>query len=221
MSESDEVNSNGKKHRSWSKYASIIISAIALFVSLWVAYRNVLKPFELAIHINPTLQVQHKINLGLYLTADFFNNSPSNGQITQLGIVLYKVGSEEDKYLLTLLGFRVIGTDGNYTASDEELPLFFQPWQRQNRTMNFIYLVQDEEFPLSSGTYVGELLMWTDYDKKPNYISRFKFDITGDVLKAYLDRKQWGSTTLEPLSMVGYTPIKSRKLALEDYNLLH
>lgn len=215
----EEIN-NRRESRSRLGHVSILISVIALFVSFGVAYKNVLKPFELVIHINPAMQIQHKTNFGLYLIADFFNNSPNNGQITQLGVVLYKTGSEEDKYLLTLLGFRVIDSSGIYSSSEEELPLFFQPWQRQSKTMNFIYRIRDEEFPLASGTYVGELLLWTDYGQRPKYICNFKFNVTGDALKAYLDRKQSGSTTLEPLTIVGYTPMKSRKLTPEDYKRL-
>lgn len=221
MSLSNKDGRNRKVQKNWLGYVSILISAIALIVSFGVAYQNALKPFQLAIHIDPTMLIQHKGNLGLYLTADFFNNSPKNGQVTQLGLVLYKRGSEEDKYLLTLMGFRVIAEDGNYKASEEELPLVLQSWQRNSRTMNFIYMVLDEPFPLSSGTYIGELLVWTDYSEKSQYVEHFKFDITGDILKAYLERKELGSTTLEPFTVVGYTPLKSKKLANEEYIRLH
>lgn len=221
MSSSKADGQDRKVSKNWLGYISILISAIALIVSFGVAYQNVIKPFQLEIHIDPIMQVQHKINLGVYLSVNFFNNSPKNGQITDLGLVLYKTGSEEDKYLLTLWGFRVIGEDGNYIASEEKLPLFFQPWQRNSKMMNFIYLVEDEQFPLSSVTYIAELLVWTDYTAKPKYIEEFKFDISGDILKIYMDRKELGYTTLEPLAIVGYTPLKSRKLTHEDYMRLH
>jgi hypothetical protein len=221
MSSAIDESKSWRASINWLGYISIIISVVALAVSFFVAYRNVLKPFELTIHVDPTIHIQHKTNFGLYLQTDFFNNSPSYGQITQLGLVVYKRGSEEDKFLLTLFAFPVIGANGVYTDSQEKLPLFFQPWQRSSKTMNFIYLVKDEPFPLASGTYDGELMVWTTYDTKPTYVESFKFDISGELLKVYMDRKEWGSTTLEPLSIVGYTPLKSQKLTPDEYERLH
>ena len=205
----------------WLSYLSICLSGIALFISFAVGYNTVLKPFALTVRIDPNLQMQHKINLGLYLHVDFFNNSPKNGQVTEAALILYKVGSEEDKYLLTLLGFRVVGEDGVWSESEERLPLFFKPWQRQTKSMNFLHLIEEQQFPLASGTYLGELLIWTRYEAQPRYVEHFKFNVSGDLLKAYMQRKELGSTTLEPLTIVGYTPLKSKKLTDEEYKRLH
>jgi len=160
---------------------SIVLSILAVSFSGITTYKNLLKPFELAIRVYNPIQIQYKDNLGLYLNVNFFNKSPQNGLITQVALVLYKTYSPEDKYLLTLSGLRVL-KDFVYTESEEQLPLFFQPWQRSSKTMSFLYDVKGEEFPISMGTYVCELLVWTEEGMKPKYVEAFKFEITSDLL---------------------------------------
>ncbi len=206
--------------RNYIGYLPVIISTFALIISVLTSYYIILKPFDLAIHIEPVVQVQYKGNLGLYLKVDFYNKSPRNGLITQLGLILYKATSIENKYLLTLESFRIVKESGIFTISEEWLPIFLQPWQRDSKITNFLYMA-DEQFPVSSGTYICELLVWTDYEKKAKYVEEFKFEITADVLKTYLDRRETGSTTLSPIPIVGYTPLESKKLTNEDYKQLY
>lgn len=199
---------------------SIVLSILAVSFSGITTYKNLLKPFELAIRVYNPIQIQYKDNLGLYLNVNFFNKSPQNGLITQVALVLYKTYSPEDKYLLTLSGLRVL-KDFVYTESEEQLPLFFQPWQRSSKTMSFLYDVKGEEFPISMGTYVCELLVWTEEGMKPKYVEAFKFEITSDLLDRYKERRKGKSTTLEPINIVGYTPFKSKKLTDEEYHRFH
>jgi len=221
MNLSDDNQSEPRKSKNVLGYVSIMIAEIALAISILTSYRNVLKPFELVIRIDPQMQIQHKTNLGLYVHVDLFNKSPTNGLITQVALILYKTASIENKYLLTFNSFRVIDKDGVYSASEEELPLFFEPWERKTKVMSFIFDIRDEEFPVSTGTYACELLVWTDCSKMARYVEEFKFEISADVLSAYLDRREKGSTTLEPIDIVGYTRLKSKKLTEEEYKQLH
>lgn len=198
---------------------AVVISLFALFISSWEGYHGVLKPFDLEIRIDPEIQIHHKTNFGLYLNAEFFNNSPNFGLIRRISLVLYKPTSKEDKYLITLNSFRILG-DGVYIQSEEKLPLSFQPWQRTTKMMSFIYDA-DEQFPISGGTWICELLVWTDERTTPKYFQEIKFDVREDLLQVYLARRKVESTTLEPTNIVGYTPVKSQKLTHEDYQQLH
>lgn len=221
MSLANEDYSKRRRPRNFIGYSALLISLIALVISVLTSYYNVLKPFELAIRIDPVVSIQHKGNLGLYLDVEFFNKSPKNGLITQLAFVMYKTASMEDKYLLTLHSFRVITEDGTFGDSEERLPLFFEPWERKSKVLSFIYAVEQEEFPISMGTYTCELLAWTDESIKPKYVKEFKFEISADVLSVYLDRREKGSTTLWPINIVGYTALKSKKLTDAEYRRLH
>ena len=221
MNLSNEVHTRGGKWPIVLGIISIILSILAVSFTGITAYKNLLKPFELAIRIDQAVQIQHKGNFGLYLNADFFNKSPQNGLITQLAVILYRTNSREDKYLLELSSFRVLNEDNiTYSYSQEKLPIFSQPWQRNNKTMSFIYQ-REEGFPISTGTYICELLIWIDDSIKPKYVKEIKFEITTDVFNLYSERRKAGSVTLEPTNVVGYTPLKSKKLTDEEYKRLH
>jgi hypothetical protein len=200
-------------------YATITISVVALVVSSLTSYNNSLKPFELSVRVSPQMQIQFKGNLGLYMDVDFFNKSPKNGLITELALVLYKITAAEDKYLLEMNSFRVLDTNGIYRPSQEELPIFLVPWQRSSRTISFIYDIPNEQFPVSMGTYECELLVWIDDEYVPKYREKLRFELTADILNVYLARREKQSTTLQPISIVGYTQFKSRKLTTQEYDL--
>lgn len=221
MNPSTEVNTRRGKWPIVLGTISIILSVLAVSFSGITAYKNLLKPFELAIGIDQAVQIQHKMNFGLYLDADFFNKSPQNGVVTQVAVILYRTNSKEDKYLLELNSFRVLNEDNvTYSYSPEKLPIFFEPWQRKSKTMSFIYQT-GEEFPVSTGTYVCELLVWIDDSTRPKYVREIKFEITTDIYNLYSERRKAGSVTLEPTNVVGYTPLQSRKLTTEEYNRFH
>ncbi len=197
------------------------ISLIALIISIVIAYQFQLKPFELGIRLDPTIRIQYKGNFGIYIDGDFSNRSPQNGMITNMAVILYKATSPEDKYLLTLLNFRIMNEDDTYGPSEEELPLYFQPWQRVGKVMNFLYMLRDEQFPISMGTYMCEFLAWTDDKVKPKYIEHFKFEMTADVLELYLARRDANNSSLQELNISGYTALKSKKMTKENYDQLH
>ncbi len=221
MNMSNEDYKKESKSKNILGIFSIIFSGIALLISGLVAYNTALKSFDLAIRIDPAIQIQHKGNFGIYLDVNFFNRSPKNGLITQLAVILYRTNSIEDKYLLSLSSFRVLNQDGvTYGYSQDRLPIFLQPWQRNNKVASFIYQTEDD-FPISMGTYVCELLAWTDDGSKPKYIKEIKFEITADILNRYLERRKAGSVTLEPANVIGYTSLKARKLTVEEYKQLH
>lgn len=200
---------------------SLIGTFLAILISGAVSYYNVLKPFELEVRIDNVVQIQHKIdNFGIYIDAAFFNNSPRNGKITQTTLILYKSDSKEDKYLLELMGFMIQQDRFVYAPSEEKPRIYFKPWEMQNRVMNFIYLRKDEQFPIMTGTYICELLIWIDDSSKPKYIKEIKFQITPEILEKYQNLKERGSTNLLSVNIVGYTPLISKKLSKEEYNLL-
>ena len=124
MDKNRESNKRGSKLRTSIIIVSGLFSIIAMIVSLFVAYTTVLKPFDIEIRVDPRLSIQHKVNLGIYIDVDFYNDSPKDGLITKLALVIYRESNKEDKYLLTFNSFRILKKDGVYGPSEETLPLF-------------------------------------------------------------------------------------------------
>ena len=207
---------------SFSSWPALIISLLSFAVSLVTSYYALLKPFDMVTTLQPQIQIQHKTNFGIYLSASFVNKSPSNGTITKTALVIYKESSPDDKYLMNFLAFRVLDKTGDvYSESQESLPIFLKPGEIETRTMNFIYDTQKEVFPVSTGTYVCELLLWLDAQEKPTYKNQFKFDLSADILQYYLLKRSQGSTTLSPpIQLVGFSQFTSRKLSPLEYNQL-
>jgi len=212
-----------KQHSSLGRsgiWTAVLISMLALIISFLTAYYQVLKPFHLEIRVHPMMQIQHKTNFGLYVTVDLYNASPKNSVITAACIIIGKAQTWEDIYLLELNSFRVLQEDKvTYGQSEETLPILIESWKRHNKIMSFIFQA-DEQFPISQGIYNCELLLWDRQGEKAKFRERFKFDITSDVLEKYKENRKAGSTSLEPIYVVGYTPLKSRKLTTDEYNLL-
>ena len=123
-------------------------------------------------------------------------------------------------YLLEFNSFRVLAEDNVvYKESEESLPLLLEPWQRYNKLMSFIFEAE-EQFPVSQGIHECELLLWDEEQGNARFSRRFRFDITADVLDTYKKNREVGSTSLQSIHMVGYTPLKSRKLTQQEYELL-
>jgi hypothetical protein len=213
----DQPTSHG--FHSWP---ALGISILSLAVSAVTSYYALLKPFDMVVTLQPQIQIQHKVNFGIYLSASFVNKSPSNGTITNAALVTYKDSSPDDKYLLNFMAFRVLDkATETYGEAQESLPIFLKPGQIETRTMNFIYFTEKEMFPISTGTYVCELLLWIDAQEKPTYKKQFKFDLSADLLQYYLLKRSQGSTTLSPpIELAGFSQLTARKLNRLEYNQL-
>jgi endo-1,4-beta-mannosidase len=167
--------------------------------------------------MSPVVQIQHKENFGLYVDLAFQNQSPTGGLITDLVLVINRQETPEDKYLLQSIGFRTIDQQGVYRYSEEQMPIFLRPTQWEARTVNFLY-VNPEQFPISTGTYVAEVLIWVDYQYKARYCATCRFEISADMLNIYLDRRERGSTFLQPITVVGADVQRSKKITDQEYS---
>ena len=210
-----------KKSPNWISRIAIIISVISILISVYTFYNEILKPFDLIIDLYPEIQIQHKLNFGMYVRASFLNNSPQNGLITQTAIIMFKDTNPEDKYIITFDSFRTSDSNKIYSPSLESLPIFLKPLDRESRIINYLFLKENEQFPISSGTYVCELLLWIDYNNKPDYRKEFKFTISADMLDWYKMRRDMHSTSLsEPIKISGYAPLTPRKITMDEYEQL-
>ncbi len=200
---------------------AIVISFVAVLISFLSPYYNILKPFELDVRVDPKIGLHHRDNFGLYVNVDVHNRSPRAGLITDICLVLYGSNSPQDKYLFEIKDFRVLLEDEiTYTSSEEKLPLLVEPRQRMNKMVRFVY-DSDEEFPISMGTYICEVLLWISDNQKADYVEEFQFKITKDVLDKYIELREKKSTNLQWLSVIGHTPLESKKLTTGEYKLLH
>lgn len=219
--DSSQNNSQNKRDSWFKSYIAIIIAVISIIISGLSFYYTIFKTFDLKVDLNPEIKIQYRNNLGFYIFTSFFNNSPNNGSITKIAMVLYQSSSPDDKYLFTFEGFRETKEQGIYTSSDENLPIFFKPWSRETRVMNFIYTKTNEQFPIAMGTYISELYFWTDNSEKPSYRHQFSFDISADILDFYKEKRINNSTVLSPdIKIQGYAPLTSRKLTIQEYEEL-
>jgi hypothetical protein len=211
---------------------AVAISVVALLVSFLTPWYNHIKPFELSCQVYervgihwakltpPAGQSGWSGNLGLYLNIDFQNNSPQSGNVTDLGVVLYREANPADKYFLELMGFRVLDSAGaSYIDSEEKLPLLFQPWQRSRKMAKFVF-DSDIPFPIAQGTYVIEVLVWLEDGDRAAVSRQIRIEFTQDIVDTYGKRKDAQSTTIQTQTVIGYTPRESRKLTDSEYRLL-
>jgi hypothetical protein len=203
-------------------YVSLAVALLSLTVSGAVAYRTSLAPFAPRIWIYPVIQMQHKTNLGLYLDVTFRNGSPTAGLVSEMALILSRPGSEEDRYLLNFAGFRTRdeeGVYGVYGGSEDRLPLKLAPHQWTSKTLSFIYLSPDH-FPISTGTFNCQLLVWVNYENRARYTETRRFEISAEVLERYTELRESGSTQLQSIEVVGAKKLESRKLSEGEYDLL-
>lgn len=214
------MNSDKKKAVVWPFTVSVVFSILAILISFLTPYYTVLKPFDPIIRIDPKMGLQHKVRLGLYINIDLLNNSPRSGLITEACVILYNVQSPEDRYLLEFLSFRVLDEKKvAYGLSEEELPLIIEPRQRTNKTIAFYY-ANEQPFPISMGTYVGELMLWSDNGRKTSYSKEFSFQISKDILDEYVKFRDSGRYMVQEIYAIGYTPLESKKLTKGEYRVL-
>ena len=206
--------------RSW---ISLAASVIAVGVTGIVAYWGTLKPFSLGVWVDPVVQIQHQKNLGVQINLSFRNESPRSGLVSGLAMVMNKSENPEDKYLLTCIGFktyeRVDSATAVYRPTGEQLPVLIGSRQWASRTAGFVYTAS-EQFPISMGTYDCQVLVWTDYEERARFSESMKFEITAEILDTYEDRRDRGSTWLEPIPTVGTVPLESEKLSTAEYEAL-
>jgi len=161
-----------------------------------------------------------KGNLGLYLDIDLQNSSPKPGTISGLSVVFYRENNPEEKYLIEFMNFRVLdSTKVQWAESEEKLPLLLRPWERLNKVAKFVY-ASAEQFPVSQGIYVIEVLVFLEGLQRAEVSSRLRVDLSKDLVDEYAYRRSHQSTKLLGPSPVGYIPPKSRKLSDAEYRLL-
>ena len=206
--------------------ASLVLSLIAIFVSVvsagvifWTSYSTIWKSLDLELRVYPTIQIQHKGNLGIYLDVTFINESPQLGIVSETGVVLYKVDNPDDKYLLEFVGFRKLEDKRVYRDAEDKLPMAVPPNQWSARTLNYLYKM-DDEFPISPGTYVCELHVWTNYETVAEYSKVFKFEISSDILDGYKKLRDVASSSLQSITISGHVSLESKKLSLDEYRQL-
>lgn len=225
MATTNESKSHNKiGHRqSFRNWISLTLSVIAILVSGSVAYWGTLQPFSLEIWVDPIVQIQHRNNFGVHTNVSFRNESPKSGLVTALAMVINRSENPEDRYLLVFAGFRklemVDSSVAVYRTLEEHLPVFIEPRQWALRTASFIYDTA-EQFPISMGTYDFEILVWTNYEERARYREVKKFFVDADILAKYQDRREKGSTWLEPILSVGSVPKSSKKLTNAEYQSL-
>jgi hypothetical protein len=207
---------------------SFIFSLIAITISVYTSYILYFKPFDLQIEINPEIHIFHRNDFGMYVGVSFFNDSPQHGSINKLSLVLSSATNNEDHYLLSFEDFKILDTTGMYLtkiqvykAQIERPPILLSPFDKGSVVASFVYDDERQPFPMTQGTYNCELMLWTRNTIKPAYIKYFKFEMTADLFNKYTKHTAEKSSWLESTYLVGFTPDKSRKLELHEYNNLH
>jgi len=211
---------------------SLGISILAICISFTIPYYNFLKPFELKCQVDQEVGLHWDKfefnstsntwvgNLGLYIKYDIQNRSPQSGIITKMATVMFREENPEDKYLLEFKKFRVLdSTKIAYIDSEEELPLLLKPYDRTSKMAKFVYK-GDEQFPITQGTYIVELLLWLENDQKADVEKRLRVQFTKDVVDIYASLRNQESTTLQWIPVVGHTKLVSRKLSEQEYIIL-
>ncbi len=198
---------------------SLGLSLLAFTLSGLVAYYSLLKPFSLDIYVDPLVQIQHKSNFGIYLTLDLYNNTPGSGMISKACLIMNNKNNIRDKFLLEFDSFRVMKDNVVYVTSEQKIPVFFESNKREIKIMSFLYNY-DKQFPISMGIYNCELLVWINNEDKVTYKKVFQIDISSDILDDYKKFRDAGSTNLIPIDVVGYTPLKSKKITANEYKML-
>lgn len=196
-------------------WVSVAISLLALGQSTWVNYKTALKPFACDVFCGATVGLQHKTNLGLYVNLVLKNQSPSPGLITQMLLAVHRQETPEDKYLLIPASFPVRGFDDVWRATPAE-QVFLGPREWFAGTVNFLYL-SEQQFPIATGLYVCELLVFADFEGRASFSETFRFEISADILAAYMDYREKGSTMLQEVPIVGMRAFESKKLSQEEY----
>jgi hypothetical protein len=165
----------------------------------------------------------YDFDFALIVSVDFFNDSKRTGEVTRMALVVHKVGSEENKYLLTMAKMVEIDTAGASRPKIERLPLRFERSARFTRLMEFVDYAKGE-FPVTPGTYVCELLTWTGYQERADYLNEVKFELTSEDVTRYLKMKETKGNSLKEvpiqLYQLGYIPFNSRKLNENEYKQL-
>jgi hypothetical protein len=173
-----ETLNTSETKKSKSGIYAIIIAVISFVISIITIYPTTLKSFSIDTYIHSKINIQYKNIFGLYIKSSFFNNSPKYGSITNMAVIISKTTNKEDKYLLTFDSFRILDEKGiGYKISDEKFPIFFKPRERQNKTINFLFTLDDIDFPISTGTYECDFLVYLQNEDNPPVISKYKFDI--------------------------------------------
>ena len=222
-----------KKHSNWLGFLAIIVAFVSLTVSTFVAYYETLKPFQLDVFINPMLGIQHKSqNLGIYMHLSVHNNSPQSGLVTDLALVLRKSDNPTDRYYLKFRDFRVESSrqvsttsEGDplflhiYNSAEEPHTIYLKPWDWSSRLAEFLY-DNETHFPISTGMYEAELLIWTNYDKKAKFRMTCQFEVSKDILSAYEQRRGSGSSSLELIWVSGEVIRECEKLSEAQYREL-
>jgi len=198
----------------------LVLSIFAMGLSIYATYNKEIKPFALDVRVDPHLYMQHKINFGLYVSIDMQNISPNRGMVTQMVLIMYKAANPLDKYLIKFNSFRFKDVDDVWSPTEEQLPIYFLPNQIQKRTASFIYSLEGNQFPLATGTYKCELLIWTLANEKADLVREFTIEITEDLMDTYKEYRNHSSTNLIPLTIAGYTELKAGKLSEIQYHQL-
>jgi hypothetical protein len=197
-----------------------VFSFLALLIAALQAYNDSLKPFALRTWVSPSVFVQHRDNLGIYVEFAVQNHSPTSGIISRVALVLSRADTPEERYLLAFAGYRVEQRRGVWGPLDPAVtqprPLFLDPNQWELRTAHFLY-TNEEEFPIASGAYKAELFIWTDYETKPRYREETTFVVSADILTTYLGARERGSTVLQSIECVGAQPSVGKKLTNAEY----
>jgi len=188
-------------------------------IAAYMLWTTQLRSFNIDITVQPTLQIQQKLGqFGMYVTSAFLNDTYRSGYITQVCLLLAHSNSRDDRYLLTFNSFRIMSEDKSaFGPSEKLLPIYLQGKEQATRICNFLYDA-DEPFPLAAGVYNAELLVWTDWDEKADFSHEFSLLISEENAREYVSRKEQSSTRLIMIDMVGYAPLKSRKLSRNEYS---
>lgn len=204
----------------WLSVVALLVSAGALLVSILVGYKGTLQPFMLRFWLSPVVQLQHKGNLGLYIDFTVQNPSPASGIINEMVLVVHRLETPQDRYLLQCIGFMASDERGiAWTLSEEQLPIFMGPGQSAFRTANFLY-TNEEHFPIATGVYVAELLVWTDYEPRARYAPTCEFQVSADMLAKYQEWRMKGLTRLQKVPIVGARHLECRKISEAEYREL-
>lgn len=195
-------------------------------------YFEYIKPFEIECQIDHeiglhwakkdkiTKSAKWQGNLGVYIRLDIQNSSSKSGLIEDLALILYRDSNPSDKYLLEFIGFRVLDSSKFfYSDSEEELPLLLKQRERIFKIGKFVYK-RDEQFPITQGIYIVELLIFLEQDKKATLVRRLEIEFSKDIVDTYSELREKYSSSLVWIPEVGNVPIRSRKLSDKEYQLL-
>jgi hypothetical protein len=176
--------------------APILISILALLISILTFYFSYLRSGKLKIVAGEHLYIAHEASgmLNIYLSVSLVNQGAVPSTIQRVALLIQSQSSTEG-YLLEPAYYCRLDDSGNF--ANESLPVPITVVGRQSVVKQVFFcgsVERPSEFKLlDSGIYNLRLLGWTEHSVQPEVSDSFSIVLDDDkiaLLKQYIENKQ-------------------------------